>query len=69
MAKKLGTGEELQKGKQELNKETEKMRRLEIDQKAARMQIAGMINENRKRLEDFDEEDMEMVNEEDLDEN
>jgi hypothetical protein len=35
--------------------------------KQARQNIAEMINENRKRLDDFDDHDRDEVNEDDLD--
>lgn len=41
-------------------------KKLEIDKKAARKQIVGIINENRKRLDDFDDHDRDEVREEDL---
>ena len=46
------------------------MKKVEIDRRAARINVAGMINENRLRLNQFDEDahDRDKVNEEDLDE-
>lgn len=44
-----------------------KVKRVDVDQRAARIHIAGMINENRKRLDEFDDHDREEINEDDLD--
>ena len=46
--------------------ENNSKQRVEIDQKAARKQIAGIINENMRRLDEFDSQDREDVNEDDL---
>lgn len=51
MAKKLGVSEDLEKHKGDGNSSKQ---RVEIDQKAARKQIAGIINENMRRLDEFD---------------
>jgi hypothetical protein len=70
MANKLGVNEELEKKKNE-NGSVQKsalMKKVDIDRRAARINVASMINENRQRLDDFDDHDREEVNEEDLDE-
>lgn len=69
MATKLGVSEDVNKLKQEMaSTSTSPVKRVDVDQRAARIHIAGMINENRKRLDDFDDHDREEINEEDLDE-
>ncbi len=62
--------EDLEKKKKE-NGTVEKsalMKKVDIDRRAARINVASMINENRQRLDDFDDHDREEINEEDLDE-
>jgi hypothetical protein len=44
------------------------MKKVDIDRRAARINVASMINENRHRLEDFDRHDAEEIDEADLDE-
>jgi|APSaa5957512535_1039671.scaffolds.fasta_scaffold39259_1 hypothetical protein len=71
MANKLGVNEELEKKKNEDGSvaKTALMKKVEIDRRAARINVAGMINENRRRLDDFDDHDpLDEVNEDDLDE-
>ena len=70
MSKKLGVDDDHQKGKNELNDEqkNEEVKRGDVDTRAARQQIAGMINENYQRLNDFDDHERESVKEEDLEE-
>ena len=65
MSKKLGVSDDLKKGKEDV--QTDKVKRVDVDQRAARIQIAGMINENRKRLDEFDDHDRDEINEDDLD--
>ena len=43
------------------------MKRVDVDKRAARIHIAGMINDNRKRLDDYDDHDRDEVMEDDLD--
>lgn len=66
MATKLGVSDELNKQKEENCNVMANNKKLEIDKKAARKQIVGIINENRKRLDDFDDHDRDEVREEDL---
>lgn len=56
MSKKLGLSEEVQKQKQNdmEDEERDAFRRLEIDEREARHNIASMINENRGRVNEFD---------------
>jgi chromatin-remodeling ATPase INO80 len=56
MSKKLGLSEELQKQKQDAedDERRESFKRLDIDEKEARQNIAQMINDNRGRVNDFD---------------
>ena len=63
MATKLGVGEELKTS----NEEMTKVKKVDVDKRAARIHIAGMINDNRKRLDDYDDHDRDEVLEEDLD--
>lgn len=67
MSKKLGNSEEQMKNKNEL--QNSNIQRVDVDKKAARIEIAGIINENRKRLDQFDDEDRDSVDEKDLDDN
>lgn len=64
MATKLGVSEELKQQKEGIKE----IKKVDVDQRAARIQIAGIINENRKRLDDFDDHDREEIHEDDLDE-
>ncbi len=66
MATKLGVSDELNKQKEDNSNILANNKKLEIDKKAARRQIVGIINENRKRLDDFDDHDRDEVREEDL---
>jgi len=70
MANKLGVNEELERKKKEDGsvQKSALMKKVDIDRRAARINVASMINENRHRLEDFDRHDIEEINEEDLDE-
>lgn len=69
MATKLGVNDEHKKGQEDIqNDGIRKDKRLDIDKKAARKQIAGIINENRKRLDEFDNHERDEVNEDDLQE-
>lgn len=73
MATKLGVADDHKKGKEDLDqtgmtqKQQALMKKIDIDKRAARIHVAGMINENRKRLDEFDDHDRDEVNEEDLD--
>lgn len=53
MANKLGVNEELEKKKNEDGSvgKSALMKKVEIDRRAARINVAGMINENRRRIE------------------
>ena len=62
MATKLGVSEDLVKEKHE----STPVKRVDVDQRAARIHIAGMINDNRKRLDDFDDHDRDEIEAEDL---
>ncbi len=66
MATKLGVSDELNKQKEDNSNILANNKKLEIDKKAARRQIVGIINENRKRLDDLDDHDRDEVREEDL---
>ena len=44
-----------------------KVKKVDVDKRAARIHIAGMINDNRKRLDDYDDHDRDEILEEDLD--
>lgn len=67
MATKLGVSDELHKQKTENSADgINHKKRIEIDKKAAKRQIVGIINENRKRLDDFDDHDRDEIREEDL---
>lgn len=66
MSTKLGVADDMEKIKQE--QQNSPVKKVDVDQRAARIHIAGMINENRKRLDDFDDHDRDEINEEDLDE-
>lgn len=66
MAAKLGVADDHQKTRDEVQVST--VRRVDVDQRAAKMHVASIINENRKRLDEFDDHDRESINEEDLDE-
>ena len=69
MAAKLGVADEHAKKKKEDGLEgTPTKHRVEIDRRAAMQNIAGIINENRKRLDDFDDHDREEIDADDLDE-
>ena len=69
MSTKLGVNDEHKKGQDNIGKDNfKKDKRLEIDKKAARKQIAGIINENRKRLDEFDNHERDEIDEEDLNE-
>lgn len=43
------------------------IKKVNIDRRAARINVAGMINENRKRLDEFDDHDRDEIMEDDLD--
>ena len=43
------------------------IKKVDVDTRAAKIQICGMINENRKRLDEFDDHDREDICEDDLD--
>lgn len=66
MATKLGVHDDLQKGKKD--NERGAAARVDIDLTAAKREVADMINENRKRLDDFDDHDRDDVDLNDLDE-
>ena len=67
MSAKLGVNDEHNKGKEIIdNNGLRRDKRLDIDKKAARKQIAGIINENRKRLDEFDNHERYEIDEEDL---
>ena len=67
MSAKLGVNDEHNKGKQDIdNIGLRRDKRLDIDKKAARKQIAGIINDNRKRLDEFDNHERYEIDEEDL---
>ena len=66
MSTKFGVSDELNKQKEDNSNILANNKKLEIDKKAARRQIVGIINENRKRLDDFDDHDRDEVREEDL---
>ena len=69
MATKLGVADDLQKAKGDhvISKSPAK-HKVDIDMRAARANVAGIINENRKRLEQYDDHDRDEVGEDDLDE-
>ena len=67
MAVKIGKYDEQKKGQEDIDNDGfKKDKRLDIDQQAARKQIAGIINENRKRLDEYDNRERVEVDEEDL---
>lgn len=57
MANKLGVNEELEKKKKEDGTVVKSalMRQVDIDRRAARIDVADMINDNRQRLKNFDQ--------------
>ena len=69
MAAKLGVSDELKQGKSEhgMDKASPSKYKVDIDKQAARKNVAEIINENRKRLDEFDAHDRDEVNEDDLD--
>lgn len=69
MAAKLGVSEDLANKKKEIlsEKNSPSKHKLEIDRREAMKNVAGMINENRKRLDEFDDHDRDEVNEDELD--
>lgn len=72
MAAKLGVVDEQKTKVEEMNmgesKSNDLIKKVNIDRRAARINVAEMINDNRKRLDDFDDHDRDEVNEDDLDE-
>lgn len=69
MAVKIGKYDEQKKGQEDIDNDGfKKDKRLDIDQLAARKQIAGIINENRRRLDEYDDRERVEVDEEDLQE-
>ena len=67
MATKLGVSDDLaaKKDEMQLSKQSPG-KKVDVDKRAARIHIAGLINENRKRLDDFDDHDRDEINEDDL---
>lgn len=55
MAKKLDVKKEKHEDDSKLSRRDRKLKKIEVDKAAARQKIAGIINENRKRLDDFDD--------------
>jgi len=68
MATKLGVADDLAKGKEGNELRSPSKHRVDVDMKQARSNVANMINENRKRLDEFDDHDRDEVEEDDLDE-
>lgn len=72
MAAKLGVVDEQKTKVEEMNmgesKSNDLIKKVNIDRRAARINVAEMINDNRKRLDDFDDHDRDEINEDDLDE-
>lgn len=67
MATKLGVADDLAAKKDEMQISKQSPgKKVDVDKRAARIHIAGLINENRKRLDDFDDHDRDEVNEDDL---
>jgi len=67
MATKLGVADDLHKVKEEMQLSKSPTKKVDVDKRAARIHIAGLINENRRRLDDFDDHDRDEINEDDLD--
>ena len=68
MATKLGVADDLAQKKEDMQLTKSPVKKVDVDKRAARIHIAGMINENRRRLDDFDDHDRDEINEDDLDE-
>ena len=70
MAAKLGVVDEqkTKSNEMEMDKNHELYKKVNIDRRAARINVKEMINENYKRLDEFDEHDREEVNDDDLEE-
>jgi hypothetical protein len=67
MAAKLGVNEEHEAGKKSNTKSPSKYK-VDIDRRAARANVAEIINENRKRLDEFDDHDRDEIDVDDLEE-
>lgn len=68
MAAKLGVVDEqkVKEGELEMNKNSDLYKKVAIDRRAARINVKEMINENYKRLDEFDHHDRDEVGEDDL---
>ena len=67
MSKKLGVSEEHDQKKNDGQKSAQKFQRVDVDLDGARANVANIINENRKRLDDFDDHDREEIDVDELD--
>lgn len=68
MAKKVGVADDQNKvfGSDDEEPTKKDKKKFKIDKEAARKNVRNIINENRKRLQEFDDQERDQIREEDL---